>query len=341
MIKNETLESILKDALEEVNRCENKNSLRTIQSQCLGKRGPIAKAFSQLSSLPKNERVFYGKLLNSSKEKIIKALENKKTLLEAEESKVQCYADFDVTVPGLGLDLGTLHPITQVEKQIVSIFERMGFCVVEGPEIENEYYNFEALNIPKYHPARDMQDTFFLSGQEGFLLRTHTSPVQIRVMQTCDPPFQIIAPGKVYRRDLDPTHSPMFHQVEGLMIAEGTSFCDLKGTLDTFLKTFFGSDTRVRFRPSYFPFTEPSAEVDVSCIFCSGKGCRVCKDSGFLEVLGCGMVHPFVLRSCDIDPDFWQGFAFGIGVERLTMLKYKIDDIRLFFENNLRFLKQF
>jgi phenylalanyl-tRNA synthetase alpha chain len=228
-----------------------------------------------------------------------------------------------------------------VQDEILAIFMQMGYSVAKGPELEDDYHNFEALNIPKHHPARDMQDTFFVQDTGGFLLRTHTSPVQIRVMERLGVPAQVVAPGRVYRRDLDPTHSPMFHQVEGLMIDKDVSFADLIGTLDFFSKRFFGPDAAVRFRPSYFPFTEPSAEVDVRCIFCKGEGCRVCKNSGYLEVLGCGMVHPAVLEACRVDPDAWQGFAFGLGVERLAMLKLGIDDIRLFYENHPSFLAQF
>ncbi|RME64224.1 MAG: phenylalanine--tRNA ligase subunit alpha, partial [Nitrospirae bacterium] len=250
----------------------------------------------------------------------------------------------DVTVPGVFVPCGKAHPVHQVMDEIIDIFVAMGFEVEEGPEIELDYYNFEALNIPKDHPARDMQDTFYVSSEKStaeVLLRTHTSPVQIRGMMKRTPPFRFIAPGKVYRRDADVSHTPMFHQVEGLMVGEDVSFAHLKGVLEFFIKRLFGPDTPVRFRPSYFPFTEPSAEVDIGCIICGGKGCRVCKQTGWLEVLGSGMVHPNVFKAVGYDPDRVRGFAFGLGVERLTMLKFGIDDIRLFFENDIRFLSQF
>ena len=233
---------------------------------------------------------------------------------------------------------GHAHPITRVLAEVVSIFSTMGFSIAEGPEIELDYYNFEALNMPEDHPARDMQDTFYLPG--GFLLRTQTSPVQIRTMEKCRPPVSIIAPGRVFRRDWDITHTPMFHQVEGLLVDKGVSMTHLKGVLESFLRAFFGAGTKIRFRPSYFPFTEPSTEVDIGCIFCSGKGCRVCKTSGWLEILGAGMVHPEVFKKVKYDTDAYTGFAFGIGIERLAMLKYNINDLRMFFENDLRFLRQ-
>ncbi|HRZ87260.1 MAG TPA: phenylalanine--tRNA ligase subunit alpha, partial [bacterium] len=245
----------------------------------------------------------------------------------------------DVTLSGRRTVLGKRHPLNRVMEEVLGVFTRMGFAVREGPEIETEYYNFEALNIPKLHPARDMQDTFYV--KDDLLLRTHTSPVQIRVMESMRPPLRVVAPGKVYRRDADVTHSPMFHQVEGFMVDEHITFADLKGVLTVFCRAMFGAETKVRFRPSFFPFTEPSAEVDISCVICSGKGCRVCKSTGWLEILGSGMIHPEVFRHVKYDSEKYSGFAFGMGIERIAMLKYGVNDIRLFFENDVRFLEQF
>ena len=247
-------------------------------------------------------------------------------------------AGFDTTLPGRGNSSGSIHPVTQIMDEIISIFFSLGFKVEEGPEIESDFYNFEALNIPKDHPARDMQDTFYIGDD---VLRTHTSPVQIHVMENQKPPLRIIAPGKVFRCDSDVSHTPMFHQIEGLMVDENLSFGDLKGVMNIFLHEIFGQQTKTRFRPSFFPFTCPSAEVDIECVMCSGQGCRVCSKTGWLEILGCGMVDPAVFKSVDYDPERWLGFAFGLGIERIAMLKYGINDIRLFFENDLRFLKQF
>jgi phenylalanyl-tRNA synthetase alpha chain len=248
-------------------------------------------------------------------------------------------SSLDMTLPGREPPLGHLHPVTQVLQQICQIFTRMGFKVVEGPEVELDYYNFEALNIPKDHPARDMQDTFYVS--ENVLLRTHTSPMEVRVMESQSPPIRIIAPGKVYRRDSDVTHTPMFHQVEGLLVDKGITFGDLKGTLTSFVHQMFGSDTALRFRPSFFPFTEPSAEVDIQCVICQGKGCRTCSNTGWLEILGSGMNDPEIYKFVNYDPEVYSGFAFGMGIERVAMLKYGIDDIQLFYKNDMRFLRQF
>lgn len=315
--------------------------LEEIKTALFGRKGLFAVQFAKMHELPEAQRGDFGKELNEAKAALLEKLKQKQRALEeSEKLKKQPFKE-DVSLPSPLPDLGSLHPITQVQEDILSIFKAMGYAIVKGPEIEDDYHNFEALNIPPHHPARDMQDTFFIDEDKGFLLRTHTSPVQIRALERMGVPVQIVAPGKVYRRDLDPTHSPMFHQIEGLMVDKAVSFSDLIGTLDFFSKSFFGPDTSVRFRPSYFPFTEPSAEVDVRCIFCKGSGCRVCKQSGYLEVLGCGMVHPSVLESCKIDPEKWQGFAFGLGVERLAMLKLGIDDIRLFYENHPAFLGQF
>ena len=278
--------------------------------------------------------------INNAKQAIQSALEARKNALQqaALDDKLQQEA-VDVTLPGRGQSVGGLHPITRTMQRIEHLFMQLGFEIAEGPEIEDDFHNFEALNIPASHPARAMHDTFYFN--DGRLLRTHTSPVQIRVMAERQPPLRIIAPGRVYRCDSDLTHTPMFHQVEGLMVDESVSFADLKGILDDFLKNFFEEDLAVRFRPSYFPFTEPSAEADIQCVMCGGKGCRVCSHTGWIEVLGCGMVHPRVFEHVNIDAEKYTGFAFGMGVERLTMLRYGVNDLRLYFENDLRFLQQF
>jgi phenylalanyl-tRNA synthetase alpha chain len=280
-----------------------------------------------------------GREANVLKAKIEAALEGREQALRATlHDALAAQEAVDITLPGRPVARGSLHPLTAILYEIIEVFQHLGFGVAEGPEVELDFYNFEALNIPKDHPARDMQDTFYIT--DDVLLRTHTSPVQIHVMKAQSPPVKIVAPGRVYRRDADPTHSPMFHQVEGLLVDHGVSFADLKGTLTAFVNQFFGAGTRLRFRPSYFPFTEPSAEVDIECVMCKGAGCRVCKGSGFLEILGAGMVDPEVFRAVGYDPEI-TGFAFGMGVERIAMLRYGIDDIRLFFENDLRFLQQF
>jgi len=285
-----------------------------------------------------------GKLINDFKKYVETQLEEKDGWLDSGRKldsgrRLDTFSNFDTTLPGRREIYGTLHPITQVMEEIKSIFLGLGFQVEEGPEIETDYYNFEALNIPKDHPARDMQDTFYVEGEA--VLRTHTSPVQIHVMEDREPPLRIIAPGKVYRCDSDVSHTPMFHQIEGLMVDENVSFSHLKGIMNIFLQEVFGKNTKVRFRPSFFPFTCPSAEVDIQCVICSGKGCRVCSQTGWVEILGAGMVDPAVFKFVNYDAEKWSGFAFGLGIERISMLKYGINDIRLFFENDLRFLKQF
>ena len=293
-----------------------------------------------LSSISPDERRAFGKSVNEAKEQIGEELDRLESLLKEEEHKRRIISEaIDVTLPGKYTPFGREHPINKVLSEITGIFTSMGFETEEGPEVELDYYNFEALNIPKDHPARDMQDSFYIS--EDVVLRTHTSPVQIRVMEKRRPPLKVIAPGKVYRCDADVCHTPMFHQVEGFMVDTDIAFSDLKGVLELFIHSFFGSETPVRFRPSFFPFTEPSAEIDIGCIFCAGKGCRVCKNTGWLEILGAGMIDPKVFEFVGYDPLTYSGFAFGMGVERMTMLKYSIDDIRLFFENDLRFLRQF
>jgi phenylalanyl-tRNA synthetase alpha chain len=325
---------------EEVKKADSLQKLSQVKAKYLGKEGTISLALKGIKDLPQEKRKDYGSQLNALKEFVEKVVKEKEEYLKNLEIEKRLSAQWvDMSVPLEGL-VGALHPITQTLTRIRDIFVSMGFSVFEGPEMELEIYNFDLLNIPKEHPARDMQDTFYLN-TEGYLLRTHTSPAQIRVMLSQKPPIQVIAPGKVYRRDDDPTHSPMFHQVEGLVVDEYVNFKHMKYTIEAFLRTFFEKSMPVRFRTSYFPFTEPSAEVDIGCVICEGLGCRVCKGSGWLEVMGCGMVHPNVLENCGVDTELYQGFAFGMGVERLSMLYFGIDNIKLFYENDLRFLKQF
>ncbi len=315
-------------------------ALDALRVEYLGKKGRLTEQLKALGQLRPEDRPKAGQAINEAKEALQAALEARRAELEAETLRRQLEAGrVDVTLPGRGQAVGGLHPITRTMERIEDLFASIGFAVAEGPEIEDDYHNFEALNIPAHHPARAMHDTFYFDARR--LLRTHTSPVQIRVMEAQQPPVRIIAPGRVYRCDSDVTHTPMFHQVEGLLVDEGVSFADLKGILDEFLRNFFEQELAVRFRPSYFPFTEPSAEVDIQCVICGGRGCRVCKDTGWLEVLGCGMVHPAVFRHVGIDSERYTGYAFGMGVERLAMLRYGVNDLRLFFENDLRFLQQF
>ncbi|MEJ7619625.1 MAG: phenylalanine--tRNA ligase subunit alpha [Aquificaceae bacterium] len=337
MIDFQRVQEELEGSIEAV---KDLSQLQQLKAKYLGKNGLITQAIARIREVPPEERKEYGLRVNRLKEFAEELFKKKEEELKALEIEKRLSQEWiDLSVP-LETELGSLHPITQTMKRIRDIFVSMGFSVMEGPEIELEEYNFDMLNIPKEHPAREMQDTFYVN-REGYLLRTHTSPVQIRAMLSQRPPIYIIAPGKVYRRDDDPTHSPMFHQVEGLAVDRDISFGHMKYTIETFLKEFFEVDVPVRFRASYFPFTEPSAEVDIGCVICGGSGCRVCKESGWLEVMGCGMVHPQVLKNCQIDPEEYQGFAFGMGVERLAMLYFGIDNIKLFYENNLRFLKQF
>lgn len=306
----------------------------------LGKKGALPALLKTLGSLPPEDRSKAGAEINSLKQKIEGDIEALQAALKAQALEARLSEEsIDVTLPGRPLSIGRLHPVTQVQDEITDIFRGLGFAVAEGPEVEVDRYNFESLNIPKDHPARDMQDTFYIEGE--MLLRTHTSPVQIRSMEKSEPPLRVIAPGTVYRRDSDVTHTPMFHQIEGFMVDKGVSFANLKGILTHFLHSLFGPDLGVRFRPSYFPFVEPGAEVDIECVICGGEGCRVCKNTGWLEILGAGMIHPEVLRSVNYDSEIYSGFAFGLGLERIAMLKHGIDDLRLFFENDLRFLKQF
>jgi phenylalanyl-tRNA synthetase alpha chain len=335
------LARILENALAEIAQAENARELDELRVRYLGKKGLITTQLKALGKLPEGERRQAGKAVNNAKQELQQAAKVRSQLLESKAIQSRLEKEtVDVSLPGRGQLSGGLHPITQTLQRIEDLFSQVGFEVAEGPEIEDDYHNFEALNIPRYHPARAMHDTFYFDDQT--LLRTHTSPVQVRVMETQAPPLRIIAPGRVYRCDSDLTHSPMFHQVEGLAVDTRIAFTDLKGVIDQFLKAFFQKeDLKTRFRPSYFPFTEPSAEVDIQCVMCGGKGCRVCSHTGWLEVMGCGMVHPQVFSSVGIDNERFTGYAFGLGVERLAMMRYGIDDLRMFFENDLRFLRQF
>lgn len=335
------LEEIVNKAREDFAQAITPADLENVKARYLGKQGAISLLLKDLGKLAPEERRALGAQVNEAKAQIeANLIARRASLAEAElQARLQSSA-VDVTLPGRGLGLGGLHPVTRTLARITSLFHAMGFSVAEGPEIESDYYNFTALNIPENHPARAMHDTFYIDAQH--VLRTHTSPVQIRYMQSHQPPLKIIAPGRVYRCDSDVTHTPMFHQVEGLWVDESMSFAALKGVLIDFLQRFFEKDDlRVRFRPSFFPFTEPSAEVDIGCVMCGGDGCRVCSQSGWLEILGCGMVHPNVFAQVNIDSEKYLGFAFGLGVERLAMLRYGVNDLRLFFENDLRFLRQF
>ena len=336
----EELKELEREFEERIAGAQSPEEVERLRVEFIGRKGRLTALMKRIPSLAPEERREFGRACNSFKVRVERRIRDKLNHLKRLEREKKLKEErLDVTLPGRRVLPGFLHIVTRTLKEVVGIFERMGFAVVEGPEVETDFYNFEALNIPKEHPARDMQDTFYIS--EDILLRTHTSPVQIRVMEGQAPPIQIVAPGKVYRRDADVTHTPMFHQVEGLMVDRRVTFSDLKGILELFLREVFGSETGIRFRPSYFPFTEPSAEVDISCVMCGGSGCRVCKGTGWLEILGCGMVHPAVFKVVGIDPEVYSGFAFGLGVERIAMLKYRIDDLRLFFENDLRFLRQF
>jgi len=337
------LNKIKELAVENLKSVNDLKTLDDLRVKFLGKKGELTQILKGMGSLSKEERPVIGQLANEVREEIeIKLEETKKGLLsKAQEIKLKAET-VDVTMPGRAKPLGHRHPMNRVIDNIKNIFIGMGYEIAEGPEVELAYYNFEALNIPKNHPARDEQDTFYIDGEGDFLLRTQTSPIQVRVMENKKPPIRIIAPGRVYRSDeVDATHSPIFHQLEGLVIDKGITMGDLKGALAVFAKELFGENTQVRFRPHHFPFTEPSAEMDASCFACGGKGCRVCKDSGFIEVLGCGMVHPKVLEMAGIDPNIYSGFAFGMGLERVAMQKYAISDLRLLFENDVKFLKQF
>ena len=337
----EQLKNISLTACEAVKSAENEAQIEEIRVKYLGKKGELTAILKQMGGLSPEERPIMGQLVNQAKQELEELIAEKKKVLALKAQEEQLKAEtIDITLPAKEIKPGKLHPLNTVLDDMINIFQSMGFDVVDGPEVETDHYNFECLNVPADHPARDMQDTFYLA--ENLLLRTQTSAAQIRTMETRKPPIRVICPGRVFRADeVDATHSPVFHQIEGLVVDKGITMCDLKGVLEEFAHEIYGSDTKVKFRPSFFPFTEPSVEVDVTCSECGGKGCRVCKGSGWIEILGAGMVHPNVLRSCGIDPEEYSGFAFGIGLDRLTTTRYKISDIRLLFENDKRFLDQF
>jgi phenylalanyl-tRNA synthetase alpha chain len=334
------LESRTAQTLAEIDSSADLAALESVRVSALGRKGSVTEMLKGLGSLPAAERKAAGAVINEAKARIAAALDSRRVVLEAAALERELASGaIDVTLPGRGQSVGGLHPVTRTRLRIEAIFRRAGFSVAEGPEVEDDFHNFEALNIPANHPARAMHDTFYFG--DGRLLRTHTSPVQIRAMKLQGVPIRVIAPGPVYRRDSDVTHTPMFHQVEGLVLDEDVSLANLKAVLAAFAEQFFEKPRGLRFRPSYFPFTEPSAEVDIQCVLCDGAGCRICKQTGWLEILGCGMVHPNVLTACGVDPARWQGYAFGMGIERLAMLRYAVNDLRMFFENDLRFLAQF
>ncbi len=336
----QNLESLIEQTLRDIAEAADLAELDGVRVRVLGKKGAITEQLKSLGALLPADRPAAGARINEARDRLTAAIDSRREALEsAAIAAALKSAAIDVTLPGRGQGAGGLHPVTRTRLRIEAIFRQAGFDVAEGPEVEDDFHNFGALNIPGDHPARAMHDTFYFA--DGRLLRTHTSPVQIRAMRRQGAPIRVIAPGRVYRCDSDMTHTPMFHQVEGLVIDEHVTFANLKAVLARFFSEFFERSLAMRFRPSYFPFTEPSAEADIQCVFCDGRGCRVCKQTGWLEVLGCGMVHPNVLRACDLDPDRFQGYAFGMGIDRLTMLRYGVNDLRLFFENDLRFLSQF
>lgn len=342
----ENLAALTEEALKLVAEAQDLAALDHVRVEYLGKKGQITALLKSLGALSAEERPAAGAKINEAKDVVQEQLALRKQAMEQAAINAKLADEtIDVTLPGRGQSNGGLHPVTRTLQRIQAIFASVGYQVEVGPEIEDDYHNFEALNIPGHHPARAMHDTFYVRGDAGsdtkHVLRTHTSPVQVRTMENQEPPIRIICPGRVYRCDSDLTHTPMFHQVEGLVVDKNISFADLKGTVDQFLKAFFEAEVPVRFRPSYFPFTEPSAEVDIQCTNCGGKGCRVCSQTGWLEVMGCGMVHPNVFNACGVDTDTYTGFAFGMGVERLAMLRYGVNDLRMFFENDLKFLRQF
>ncbi len=336
----ERLADLLKEALQELSKAPAMDAVLQVKAKYLGRKGGIASLLKEMGALPPEERKKAGEAINRAKDRLEEEVEKAIASFQQREREENLRKErVDITLPGRRISRGTKHPVTQVMDEVGEIFYGLGFDIEEGPEVELDYYNFEALNLPKDHPARDMQDTFYVNDEA--LLRTHTSPVQIRVMEKNRPPLRVIAPGTVYRRDSDITHTPMFHQVEGFMVDKNVTFSNLKGVLTLFLHKLFGEKTGIRFRPSFFPFTEPSAEIDIECVICGGKGCRVCKGSGWLEILGAGMIHPEVFRAVGYDTEEYTGFAFGLGIERIAMLKFGIDDLRLFFENDLKFLRQF
>jgi phenylalanyl-tRNA synthetase alpha chain len=336
----EGLGRLIEQALADVEASRNLSDLDEVRVRLLGKKGLLTEQLKALGKLPAEERPAAGQRINDAKVVIHTAIEAHRGRLDREALDAElARGTLDVTLPGRGQEAGSIHPVTRARLRIERIFMQAGFEIATGPEVEDDFHNFEALNIPANHPARAMHDTFYFP--DGRLLRTHTSPVQIRAMRARKPPMALIAPGRVYRNDSDMTHTPMFHQVEGIVVGENVSFANLKAMLHTFVERFFEQPLGMRLRPSYFPFTEPSAEVDIECVFCHGAGCRVCKQTGWLEILGCGMIHPNVLAAAGIDSEKWQGYAFGMGIERVTMLRYSVDDLRLFFENDVQFLKQF
>ena len=329
-----------KSALGELAQAKTQEAILAVRTKYLGRKGLLTGLLRNIAQVPADEKPLFGKRCNEVKELLeVKIEEALKFQAQGKKEAILSKEKIDVTLPGRSIPPGRIHPVIQIRCEICEIFASFGFSVVEGPEVELDYYNFESLNIPKDHPARDMQDTFYI--EDNMVLRTHTSPVQVRIMEKVQPPVRILSPGRVYRPDSDVSHTPMFHQIEGLLVDRGISFADLKGILTAFLKKVFGSETVLRFRPSFFPFTEPSAEVDIRCVICNGSGCRVCGQSGWLEILGSGMVDPAVFKNVGYDPEIYSGFAFGLGLERIAMLKYGISDIRLLFENDIRFLKQF
>lgn len=331
---------VLQEAKNAIQQTNDISSLEQQRVYYLGKKGIITEILKSIGELSVEERPKAGQKINELKDAILELLQQRRSVLEELElNRALQNETIDITLPSRGQTSGTLHPVSQAKARIEYLFSKMGFEIVEGPEIEDEYHNFSALNIPDHHPARELHDTFYFENK--LLLRTHTSPVQIRAMKERKPPFRLIATGRVYRCDSDLTHTPMFHQLEGIVVGEDISFAHLKGTLIEFLQNFFEKEIEIRFRASYFPFTEPSAEVDMTCVQCMGKGCRICKNTGWLEILGCGMIHPNVLKAVDIDPEFYSGFAFGLGIDRLAMLYFGINDLRMMFENDLRFLEQF
>jgi len=333
------LHSLAAEAKAHLESLTDPGKLEDYRIRYLGRKGQFSTIMRQLGNVPSDDRPRVGQLANTMKAEIEALFEEKRATLLSTAPSTRDISRPDLTLPGRRPQTGRLHPVTRVMNEACAIFENLGFSVAEGPDVEHDYYNFEALNIPAHHPARDMHDTFYVS--DSILLRTHTSPMQARIMETQQPPLRVIAPGKVYRCDSDITHTPMFHQLEGFLVDKKVSFSDLKGVLSVFTEKMFGKKLDLRFRPSFFPFTEPSAEVDIACVMCGGQGCRICKKTGWLEILGSGMIDPEVFKMVGYDPEVYSGFAFGLGIERIAMLKYGIDDIRLFYENDLRFLSQF
>ena len=337
---SDDLQQLETSALAELKKATNEDQAQAVRTKYLGRKGLLTGLLRNIAQVPDAEKRLFGKRCNEVKDLLSAKIDevlSQQSLLTKSSGLLK--EKIDVTIPGRSVKYGRIHPVIQIRREICAIFTSFGFSIVEGPEVESDYYNFEALNIPKDHPARDMQDTFYI--EDNIVLRTHTSPVQVRIMEKVQPPVRILSPGRVYRRDSDVSHTPMFHQIEGLLVDKGVSFADLKGILAAFLKKIFGVDTTLRFRPSFFPFTEPSAEVDIRCVICKGSGCRVCGQSGWLEILGSGMVDPAVFKNVGYDSEEYSGFAFGLGLERIAMLKYGVSDIRLFFENDIRFLNQF